>query len=107
MLEVYTDSCEKIEGALPAPLPPIVSGAGAKWRPNHPAFIAQQEKRYPELTTVWSRGPTWGFMYVELAGDQMRIEAVVPATDFSGTASIEQVVTFPRRSVASGRLPDR
>ncbi len=107
MLEVYTDSCEEIGGALPAPLPTIVSGAGAKWRPNHPAFMAQQEKRYPELTTIWSRGSTWGFMYVELAGDEMRIEAVVPATDFSGKASVEQVVTFPRRSVASGRVPDR
>lgn len=107
LLEVYTDSCEEIRGALPAPLPTIVSGAGAKWRPNHPAFMAQQEKRYPELTTIWSRGSTWGFMYVELAGDEMRIEAAVPATDFSGTASVEQVVTFPRRSVASGRVPDR
>jgi len=103
MLEMYTDSCEQIKGALPAPLPTIVSGAGAKWRPNHPAFIAQQAKRYPEVTNIWSRGSTWGFMYVELAGDEMRIEAVVPATDFGGSARVEQAVTFSRRSVAAQR----
>jgi hypothetical protein len=42
-------------------------------------------------------------MYVELAGDEMRIKAVVPATDFSGSASVEQVVTFSCRSVAAQR----
>jgi hypothetical protein len=97
---MYTDSCEQVEGALPAPLPTIVSGAGAKWRPNHPAFMGEQEKRYPEVTTIWSRGSTWGFMYVELTDNEMRIEAVVPAEDFSGGASVEHVATFPRRTPA-------
>lgn len=98
MLEIYTDSCEQVEGALSEPLPTLVSGAGAKWRPAHPAFITEQERTYPELTTVWSEGPTWGFMYVVLEGDVMRIEAVVPATDFSRQSRVEKVVTFSRRS---------
>lgn len=98
MLEMYTDSCAQVEGALPEPLPTLVSGAGAKWRPAHPSFIAEQEKTYPQLTTVWSQGPTWGFMYVVLEGDTMRIEAVVPATDFSRQSRVEKVVTFPRRN---------
>ncbi|WP_162300049.1 metallophosphoesterase [Kineobactrum sediminis] len=98
MLEIYTDGCAGIEGAAAAPLPTMVTGAGAKWRPNHPAFIAQQEKKYPGLTTVWSRGPTWGFMYVTLDGEQMHIEAIVPDTDFSGSSTVEKTVTFTRRS---------
>lgn len=98
MLEMYTDSCAGVTNALPAPLPTLVSGAGAKWRPNHPAFIAQQEKTYPELTTVWSRGSTWGFMYVVLEGDTMRIEAVVPETDFSRASRVKKVASFPRRN---------
>lgn len=98
MLEIYTDSCKQVESALSEPLPTLVSGAGAKWRPAHPTFIAEQERTYPEQTTVWSKGPTWGFMYVVLEGDVMRIEAVVPATDFSRQSRVEKVVTFPRRS---------
>lgn len=98
MLEMYTDSCARVEGALPEPLPTLVSGAGAKWRPSHPAFIAAQEKTYPELTTVWSLGPTWGFMYVVLEGDTMHIEAVVPETDFSRRSRVEKVMRFARRS---------
>lgn len=98
MLEMYTDSCAEVEGALPGPLPTLVSGAGAKWRPNHPAFIAQQEKKYPELTTVWSEGPTWGFMYVVLEEDTMQIQAVVPSTDFSRKSQVEKVVSFSRRN---------
>lgn len=98
MLEMYTDSCAQVTGALPDPLPTLVSGAGAKWRPNHPAFITQQEKTYPELTTVWSQGATWGFMYVVLEGDKMRIEAVLPATDFSRQSRVKKVATFTRRN---------
>jgi len=98
MLEMYTDNCAQVEGALSEPLPTLVSGAGAKWRPHHPAFIAEQEKTYPELTTVWSRGSTWGFMYVVVEGDAMQIEAVVPATEFSRQSRVEYTATFHRRN---------
>jgi len=98
MLEMYTDNCKQVDGALAEPLPVLVSGAAAKWRPNHPAFIAQQEKTYAELDMLWSEGATWGFMYVVLDGDTMRIEAVIPATDFSRTSRVEKVATFARRN---------
>ena len=97
-LEIYTDSCEQVPGALAAPLPTLVSGAAAKWRPNHPAFMEQQNIKYPELTTVWSDGPTWGFMYVELDEDTMKIDVISPETDFSGGSSVLTSVSFPRRS---------
>jgi hypothetical protein len=38
------------------------------------------------------------FMYVVLEGDVMRIEAVVPATDFSRQSEVEKIVSFPRRN---------
>jgi len=101
MLEAYTDSCGQVAGSPPQPLPLLVSGAAAKWRPNHPAFMAEQEKKYPQLTTLYSRGAVWGFMHVAIDGDTMTVDIISAATDFSGGSSRDKRLEFQHRS-----LPD-
>lgn len=98
MMEVYTDSCANIAGALPLPLPLMVSGAAGKYRPLHPAFMQQQARNNPQLKNLFSKGQVWGFMYVRLEGDEMRVQVLTTPADFSGQPVLEAEFTFPRRT---------
>ena len=69
MLEVHTDDCR---GEVPAdadmpPLLHIVSGAAGKQRPEHSAFMAWQDRTYPEKRSLYVRSLVWGFGELVLA----------------------------------------
>jgi hypothetical protein len=98
MLEVYTDDCRAVAGSKPAPLPLLVSGAAAKYRPLHPGFMAQQARNNPEIRTLWSKGSTWGFMWARLAGDTLELQVFTTPADLSGRPVFEAQFAFPRRA---------
>jgi tartrate-resistant acid phosphatase type 5 len=97
MLEVYTDDCRSVKGALPTPLPLLVSGAAAKYRPLHPGFMAQQARNNPQIRNLWSKGSTWGFMWARLAADRLELQVYTTPSDHSGRPVLEAKFDFPRR----------
>jgi hypothetical protein len=101
MLEVYTDDCRSVEGSQAAPLPLLVSGAAAKYRPLHPGFMAQQARNNPEIRNLWSKGSTWGFMWAHLEGDRLEVQVYSTPADLSGRPVFETEFAFQRRTVAS------
>ncbi|HSW33114.1 MAG TPA: metallophosphoesterase [Steroidobacteraceae bacterium] len=103
MLEVYTDACTAVEGAPAAPLPLLVSGAAGKYRPLHPAFMAQQSSNNPQLRNLWSKGSTWGFMWTRLAGETLQLRVFSTPADLSGRPVLEAQFEFPRRNGAAVR----
>ena len=99
-LELHRDDCSTAapgEG-LP-PLLQIVSGAGAKQRPSHPAFAAWQQARNPQLETLYARGMVWGFVHVELHGDRIDVRVVSTPNDGSGKPVEEFTLQQPRRVI--------
>jgi len=100
MLEVYSDDCRTVEGALGKPLPTLVSGAAGKFRPLHPLFMGQQQRNNAQLRHFWSKGQTWGFMRVRLAAGQLELEVFSTPADGSARPVVESQFSFPRRSDA-------
>lgn len=98
-MEAYTDACTGVAGALQPPLPVLTSGAAGKQRTIHPAFIKQQEKNYPGVVNLFSKGQTWGFMHARIEGDELTVQILTTPNDMSGRPIIEAEYTFPRRSV--------
>jgi hypothetical protein len=103
MLEVYTDDCKAVAGAPAAPLPLMVSGAAGKYRPLHPAFMAQQARNNPQVRNLWSKGSTWGFMWARLDGDELRVRVFSTPADLSGRPVLEAEFAFPRRGASAPR----
>lgn len=97
VLEAYTDDCRLVEGSPEQPLPLIVSGAASKYRQLHPAFMARQSERYPQLRNLWSRGQVWGFTHFELADESMTVRLYSTPADMSGRPVEEAQFSFPRR----------
>jgi 3',5'-cyclic AMP phosphodiesterase CpdA len=107
-LELHRDDCSVAtpdEGV--APLLQVVSGAGAKQRPHHPAFSAWQQANNPQLETLYAKGMVWGFAHVELLDDQLRVRVVSTPNDGSGQPVEEFTLLQPRRSGASMRTVQR
>lgn len=98
MLEAYSDDCSAVTGTARKPIPMLVSGAGAKWRPLHPQFMAHQTANNPQLRNHWSKGPVWGFMHIELTEDRLTAKIISTPTDMSGRPVVETELTFPNRS---------
>lgn len=98
MLEVYSDDCRAVDGALDKPLPLVVSGAAGKYRPLHPLFMAQQQRNSPQLRQLWSKGQTWGFMRVHAGTAQLELEVFSTPADGSARPVAEAQFRFPRRS---------
>lgn len=98
MLEAYTDDCSGVAGALPKPLPLLVSGAGSKYRPLHPRFMANQVATNPNLKNLWSKGSTWGFVHVRLQRDELTASFYTTPSDMSGRPVSETALTFEKRS---------
>jgi len=96
-LEVHLDACREGGPGAP-PLPQVVSGAGAKQRPLHQPLAARQVQDNPQLTSLWARGLTWGFVHLTLAGDQATVRVVSTPNDGSGRPVEEFVYDFQRRS---------
>jgi tartrate-resistant acid phosphatase type 5 len=102
-LEVHSDDCSTaVSGTKLAPLPQIVSGSAAKMRPSNSAFIRQQLKAYPQLTTHWARGLTWGFSHLTFEGDRVTVKMIKTAQDGSGTTQVTYEHAFTRRSAPAG-----
>jgi hypothetical protein len=98
-LELHRDDCSQATpGENRAPLLQIVSGAGAKQRPSHPAFSEWQQARNPQLETLYARGMVWGFAHVELDDDRLKVRLVSTPNDGSGRPVEEIVLAEPRRS---------
>jgi hypothetical protein len=81
----------------------LVSGAAGKYRPLHPAFMAQQSSNNPQLRNLWSKGSTWGFMWTRLAGEALQLRVFSTPADLSGRPVLEAQFEFPRRSGAAAR----
>lgn len=103
MLEVYTDDCRAVDGAPAAPLPLLVSGAAGKYRPLHPAFMAQQARNNPQIRNLWSKGSTWGFMWARIDGDALGVRVFSTPADLSGRPVLEAEFEFPRRGASAPR----
>ncbi|HRO28597.1 MAG TPA: metallophosphoesterase [Luteimonas sp.] len=104
-MEVYTDDCSGPDGlgkAIDQPVPLLVSGAAAKYRPLHPKFMAQQVANNPQMRNLWSKGTTWGFMHVSIEEDTMTVRTLTTPGDFSGRPVLEVEHSFPHRSLDPG-----
>lgn len=98
MIEVYTDDCRS-EGISGRPaLPLLVSGAGSKYRPTHPKFMAQQLANNPGLSNPFSKGSVWGFMHVELDEEHLNVRIYSTPEDMSGRPVEEETLSFRKRS---------
>jgi hypothetical protein len=103
MLEVYTDDCRS-KGVSGAPvLPALVSGAGSKYRPLHPKFMANQLAANPGLANPFSKGSLWGFMHIGLTEEDMTVRVYSTPEDMSGRPVEETELTFKRRSHLASR----
>jgi tartrate-resistant acid phosphatase type 5 len=100
MMEAYTDDCSSVPGALTKPLPMLVSGAGAKYRPLNPRFMAHQNAANPQMRNLWSKGAVWGFMHIGLKDDRLTAEIFTTPEDMSGRPIAETALTFDRRSTS-------
>jgi tartrate-resistant acid phosphatase type 5 len=98
-LEIHTDNCAATLGqASEKPLVQILSGAGAKQRPLHSSFMAHQERKYPEHTTVFAEGMLWGFAHMQIEDDAARVVLIsIPDTGTSDASTIFEY-EFERRS---------
>lgn len=99
MLEVYEDDCrsEGVTGRPPLPL--LVSGAGSKYRPLHPKFMANQLAANPGLSNPFSKGNVWGLMHLELTDDEMTVRVFTTPEDMSGRPVTEAILRFQHRSI--------
>lgn len=98
-LEIHTDNCTTTLGQPAAkPLVQILSGAGAKQRPLHSAFMAHQEKKYPEHKTIFAEGMLWGFAHMQIEDDVAKVTLIsIPDTGSSETSTLYEYA-FERRS---------
>lgn len=97
-IEIHTDSCAAHPGADAgaAPLPQVVSGAGAKARTIDPAFIAWQARQYPQARALFGLGDAAGYVEAEISGDRL---TVTPVTAAKGGAPVRhESFSFTRRA---------
>lgn len=96
-MEIHDDTCADVGQGLPV-LPNLISGAASKQRGMNSAFMAYQDKAYPEKQTHFVRGMVWGFMGVELVGDTGTVDVYTTPNDSSGEADKIFTYQFKRRS---------
>ena len=98
-LEVHTDDCSAaLPGTDVTPLTQVVSGSASKMRPTNSAFIREQLKAHPGLSTLWARGLTWGFAHLTFEDDRVSVKMVETPRDGSGTTQVTYEHSFARRS---------
>lgn len=101
-LELHEDSCANtgVDTELKnlPPLPQIVSGAAAKQRGANKAFMAYQNRTYPEKLTHYVADMVWGFVRVELTGDTMQLVYYTTPNDGSGVPVESYRHSLTRRS---------
>lgn len=103
MMEVYTDDCRNEEVSGAPVLPALVSGAGSKYRPLHPKFMANQLAANPGLANPFSNGSIWGFMHIGLNEEDMTVRVYSTPEDMSGRPIQETTLIFKRRSHLAGK----
>lgn len=100
MLEVHADDCRGLV-STDADVPPllnIVSGAAGKQRPEHPAFMAWQDREFPEKNSLYVRSLVWGFGELVVRQDSAEVIMVTTPNDGSGGTVVEFEQSFARRS---------
>ena len=96
---MHTDNCEAALGTPAAkPLVQILSGAAAKQRPTNTSFRAHQQRKYPELDTVWVLGLVWGFAHMTLDGNIANVTFLSVPDEGGSETSVEFEYQFERRS---------
>lgn len=98
MLEIYVDDCRSEGVSDRPPLPLLVSGAGSKYRPLHPQFMANQLASNPGLSNPLSKGNVWGLMHLELSENDMTVRVFTTPEDMSGRPVPEVTLDFQHRS---------
>ena len=98
LIEAYTDDCSTVSGAPAEPVPMFVSGAGSKYRQQHVPFAEKQIAANPQMTNLFSRGSTWGFLHVGIGADTLDATLYSTPADQSGRPVEEARFTFPHRS---------
>lgn len=98
-LEVHTDDCSAALGeATSAPLVQVISGAVSKQRPVNTWFIQNQNRKYPELNTLFAKGLLWGFGYLEIEGNDATLTLISVPDDGSSERTVEFTYHFTKRS---------
>jgi tartrate-resistant acid phosphatase type 5 len=98
-VELHTDSCRTaVDDPDVPPLVNLVSGAASKQRPVNSAFMAQQDRAYPQKTTIWARGLIWGFAHIALEGGAGSITLLTTPDAGTGEPVVELEYAFTRRS---------
>jgi 3',5'-cyclic AMP phosphodiesterase CpdA len=98
-LEVHTDDCRTaVDDPRVPPLVNIVSGSASKQRPVNSAFMADQDRRYPQKTTWWARGLVWGFVHIALEGDAGTVTVVTTPDSGTGEPVVAYSHAIARRS---------
>jgi hypothetical protein len=60
--------------------------------------MAQQDRAYPQKTTIWARGLIWGFAHIALEGDAGTITLLTTPDAGTGEPVVELEHAFTRRS---------
>lgn len=102
-MEVHEDTCAGTGVENVPVLPNLTSGAASKQRSMNSAFMAYQEKTYPEKITHFVRGMMWGFMGVTLVGDEAVVDVYSTPNNSSGEADKVYSYSFKRRSHLVGK----
>ena len=98
-LEVHADDCRTaVDDPHVPPLVNIVSGSASKQRPVNSAFMADQDRRYPQKTTYWARGLVWGFVHIALDGDSGTVTVVTTPDSRTGEPVVAYSHPIVRRS---------
>jgi tartrate-resistant acid phosphatase type 5 len=99
-LELHTDDCstEGKEQERRPPLITVVSGAAGKQRPLHSRYMAWRDREFPQQSTVYAAGLTWGFVDLVLDRDSLKVTFLSTPNSGSGEPVLEHAQTFERRS---------
>ncbi|WP_202385487.1 metallophosphoesterase [Altericroceibacterium endophyticum] len=98
LMEAYSDDCSTVADAADGPVPMFVAGAGSKYRQQDVAFAAQQKANNPQMTNLFSKGSTWGFLHVTLQDDLLNAAIYSTPGDMSGRPIKEFEQSFANRS---------
>jgi len=99
-LELHEDSCDAVfgENHSKPPLLEVLSGAAAKQRSVHKQFNQYQQKKNPELNTLWAKGMIWGFSHIQLVNEQAEITLHTTPNSGSGEPVLAHTFHYKRRS---------
>lgn len=78
------------------PLVHIVSGAGAKQRSLNLPFQSWQQKQFPQLNHIWADGDQWGFAYLNIEKDQLKVNMISVGADGQSQVMVTHIFSNRR-----------